>query len=130
MSDSFELPQNKPLINGKFRTADAIKSAIYQIFEKNEVKGKYTDGNGEGVHKLQDTLENNNIDYDLLDSSFEGHHEIKDSTLPTRKVYRFQLNVFDKTGKKIPLFLKVTCKFIGQTKTMNDDEYELSYSFF
>lgn len=130
MEDTMELPANKSLINGKYKTKEAIKSAIYKIFNQHHVEGRYSDENWIGIHKLQSVLNNNDIQYSLLDAEYSGHGEIQDSNLPTRKVYRFELNVRDKEGKNIPLFLKVTCAFVGRTGTMADKEYEVTYYFF
>lgn len=125
-----ELPQNKPSINGKYKTKDAIKSAIYKALEQNGVEGRYADENWIGIQKLHTVLNNNGIQFELLDSNYEGHGEIADSNLPTKKVYRFQLDVRNKEGINIPLYLKVTCAFVGRTGTMADKEYEVTYYFF
>lgn len=130
MSESIELPRNKPLINGKYKTKDAIKSAIYKVFEQDKVEGRYSDENWDGIKKLQTVLNNNGIQFETLDADYSGHGEVQNSNLPTKKIYRFRLDVRDKEGKTIPLFLKVTCAFIGKTGTMADREYELTYYFF
>lgn len=124
-----ELPQNKPSIHNKFKTKNAIKSAVYQVLEKDKVEGRYADENWQGISKLKKTLENNNIEVSLLGAKYEGTPEFSDSTLPTRKVYLFELHVRDKEGKNVPLQMKVTCSFIGKTGTMVDHEYELTYYF-
>lgn len=130
MENNFELPLNKPSINGKFKTKDAIKTAIYNLLKKEKVEGRYADDNWIGIQKLQTTLNNNNIEFETLDADYEGHGEVQDSSLPTKKVYRLQLNVRNKEGANIPFYLKVTCAFIGRTGTMADKEYELTYYFF
>ncbi len=130
METAFELPQNKPLINGKYRTKEAIKNAIYKVLAAEKIEGRYADEDWSGIKKLQMALNNNNIPFELLDAEYNGHGEIPDSSLPTRKVYRFKLDVRDKEGKNIILYLKVTCAFVGRTGTMADKEYEITYYFF
>ena len=125
-----ELPENKPLINGKYKTKDAIKNALYNILEKEKVEGRYADENWIGIKKLQTALNNNGIQYELLDTEYTGHGEVQDSNLPTRKIYRFRLDIRDKEGKNVPLFLKITGAFVGRTGTMADKEYEITYYFF
>lgn len=125
-----ELPINKPSINGKFKTTNAIKSSIYQILEKNKVEGRYTDDNWQGVSKLKNVLAEYDVTFELVDAGYSGNHEVEGSPLPTKKIYRFKLEIRNKEGKNIELFLKVTCAFIGKTGTMTDDTYELTYYFF
>ena len=127
--ENFELPQNKPLINGKYKTKEAIKSAIYSLLKKEKIEGRYSDDNWSGIKKLQDTLDNNAIKYELIGSEYQGHGLIPGSSLPNRKVYVFKLDVRDKEGKYIPLQLKVTGAFVGRTGTMADKEYEITYYF-
>ena len=130
METAFELPQNKPLINGKYRTKESIKNAIYKVLSAEKIEGRYADENWAGIKKLQMALNNNNIPFQLLDAEYTGHGEVSDSALPTRKIYRFQLDVRNKEGKNITLYLKVTCAFVGRTGTMADNQYELTYYFF
>jgi hypothetical protein len=130
MNGALELPKNKPAINGKYRTATAIKNAIYNVLKNANVEGRYDDENWVGVQYLQRVLRDNGVEYDLLDASYMGHGEVNGSNLPTRKVYRFELTARDKEGKNVPLYLKVTCAFVGKTGTMADGEYELTYYFF
>lgn len=125
-----ELPINKPSFNGKYRTKESIKNAIYKLLMGYKVEGRYSDENWDGIKKLQRVLADNGIEYSLLDASYSGHGEVPGSDLPTRKVYRFELTVRDKEGKNIPMYLKVTCAFVGKTGTMADSEYELTYYFF
>lgn len=125
-----ELPVNKPAMNGKYKTKEAIKSAIYKILEQNKIQGIYSDENWDGIRKLQTALNDNGIEYSLLDASYSGHGEVQGSDLPTRKVYRFELTVRDKEGKNVSLFLKVTAAFVGKTGTMADPQYEITYYFF
>jgi len=130
MEGSIQIPENKPKINGKYSTKDAIKEAVYKLLKKENIEGRYSDENWQGIQKLQSTLNNNGIEYEVLDASYAGQGEVHTSNLPTRKVYRMQLQVRDRNGKNIPLFLKVTCSFIGKTGTMADSQYELTYYFF
>lgn len=130
MENSFGLPQNKPLVNGKYKTIDAITTAITNLFTKEGIEGTYADKNWVGVQKLQNLLHNNSIKFEQLDVAYEGHGEVEGSSLPTKKVYRIRLDVRDKEGKNIPLYLKVTCQFSGKTGTMADKEYQLTYKFF
>ena len=125
-----ELPQNKPLINNKYRTKDAIKKAIYNVLDQEKVEGRYSDENWSGIRKLETILNNNGIQFELMDSDYEGHGQATGSNLPTRKVYRFKLDVRDKDGKNVTLYMKVTGAFIGKTGTMADSEYEITYYFF
>ena len=129
-TDSVEIPRNKPLINGKFRRPDAIKIAIQKVMTHAGIEGKYNDENWTGVLKLQEVLKDNDISFHQVDTpKYSGEGEAKGSNLPTRKIYNFELNVRNKDGKSIPLFLKVICTFIGKTGTMADSQYELTYHF-
>lgn len=130
MDATFELPQNKPLINGKYKTKEAIKNAIYKVLVVEKIEGRYNDENWAAIKKLQMAFNNNDIPFQLLDAEYTGHGEIADSSLPTRKIYRFQLDVRNKEGKNITLYLKATCAFVGRTGTMADSQYELTYYFF
>lgn len=125
-----EIPQNKPLINGKYKTKEAIKTAIYKLLEKEKIEGRYADENWDGIRKLQTVLNNNDIPFELVSADYSGQGERENSTLPTRKVYRFELMPRDKEGKVVPLYLKVTGAFVGRTGTMADKEYEITYYFF
>ena len=125
-----ELPINKPLINGKYRTKDAIKKALYNLLDKENVEGIYSDENWSGVKKLQTILSNNDVPFQTIDADYEGHGEAQDSSLPTKKVYRISLTPRDKEGKSVQLYLKVTSAFVGKTGTMADSQYELTYYFF
>lgn len=129
MNNINPLPENKPRISGKFRTKNAIKNSIYTLLKNNNIEGRFNDDNWIGVKNLYATLDNNGIEHELLDSSYEGHGEVQTSSLPTRKVYRISLDVRDKEGKNVPLFMKIICTFIGKTGTMADSEYELSFYF-
>lgn len=130
MEETFDLPENKPAINGKYKTVDGIKSAIYNILKKEKIEGRYADENWSAIQKLQMALNNNGLQFELLDADYEGHGEVNNSNLPTRKVYRFKIDVRNKEGKNVPLYLKVICNFVGKTGTMADREYELTFYFF
>ena len=125
-----ELPQNKSLINGKYKTKEAIKTAIYNLLEKEKVEGRYADENWAGIQKLQMTLNNNDVPFEMVSADYSGQGEVESSNLPTRKVYRFELMPRNKEGKVVPLYLKVTGAFVGRTGTMADNEYEITYYFF
>lgn len=126
-TEGITLPENKPSMNGKYKTKDAIKNAIYNILKTEQVEGRYSDENWEGVKKLKDALSKHGIDYNLRGSSYKGQGEIENSSLPTRKVYIFDIEVRDKEGKVVSIPLQVTCAFVGKTGTMADSEYELTY---
>ena len=126
-SEAVALPDNKPSMNGKYRTKESIKNAIYKTLEQEKVEGRYSDENWSGVKKLKDALEKHGIDYKLRGAAYKGQGDIKDSSLPTRKIYIFDIEVRDKEGKVISLPLQVTCAFVGKTGTMADPNYELTY---
>lgn len=129
-SDEIEIPKNKSLINGKFKTIEAIKSAIYKVLTHAGVEGRYNDENWNGIFKLQNVLKDNDISFHMVDTpTYSGQGEVNGSNLPTRKVYKFELNVRNKEGKSTALFLKVTCAFVGKTGTMADSQYEITYYF-
>jgi len=121
------LPDNKPSMNGKYKTKDAIKNAIYNVLKIENVEGRYNDENWAGITKLKEALSKHGIDYNLRGAAYKGQGDIKDSSLPTRKIYIFDLEVRDKEGKVISLPLQVTCAFVGKTGTMADSNYELTY---
>lgn len=122
------LPENKPKINGKYSTKDAIELVIDKLLES--VKGNYSDSNWSGIENIQSILTENGISCELLDASYAGQGEADSSNLPTRKLYRFALKVRDRNGKNILIYLKINCSFIGKTGTMVDKDYKLNYSFF
>lgn len=124
-----ELPRNKPLINGKYKTKTAIQNAIYNVLKQASVEGNYKDDNWSGIQKLLTTLQENGIEVDTAQADYTGHGEIEGSSLPTRKVYRYELKAIDKQGNPIKMNLKVTCCFVGKTGTMVDKEYEITYYF-
>ena len=124
------IPENKSKLNGKYKTKEAIKSAIYNILADYHIEGRYNDENWSGIKKLSNALNEHDIANELMDADYEGHGEAEGSNLPTRKIYRFKIEVRDKEGKNIELFLKVTCTFVGRTGTMADREYEVTYYFF
>lgn len=124
-----EIPKNKKQINGKYSTKNAIKKAIYDILANGQVEGRYADDNWHGIQKLLHTLHDNNIDTELEGAAYAGHGSVEGTNLPTRKVYKYILNVRDKEGKNVPLNLIVNCIFVGQTGTMVDKQYELTFYF-
>ncbi len=129
MENNTELPKNKKSINGKYSTKTAIKNAVYDVLKQEQIEGRYSDENWFGIQKLLHTLHNNNIETTLDDAAYAGQGDVEGTNLPTRKVYKYTLNIRDKTGKIIPLTLLVNCIFIGQTGTMVDKQYELTYYF-
>ena len=126
--NNLELPQNKKNINTKLSTKKAIINALYKILQVEKVEGRYRDENWEGVLNFTQALNGVGAETDLVSSNYEGHGEIKGyESLPTRKIYKFDVSVRDKNGKVITIPFKVTCAFVGQTGTMSDEVYELTY---
>ena len=130
MENQFEIPKNKKAINNKYASKDSIKSAIYAALKNAGVEGIYNDDNWQGINKIQQVFKDNNLKYFLEDASYSGHGEMQNTNLPTRKIYRFVIQAQNNKGFHIPLFLKVTCAFVGKTGTMADTEYEVTYYFF
>jgi len=126
-SDSISLPDNKASMNGKYRTKESIKNAIYNALRAENVEGRYNDENWDGVKRLKDALSKHGIDYSLRGAAYKGQGDVENSNLPTRKIYIFDIEVRDKEGKVISLPLQVTCAFVGKTGTMADSNYELTY---
>jgi hypothetical protein len=115
-------------INAKLSSKQGIKNAIYKILEMNKVEGRYRDEGWQGISKFKNSLEEVGAEVDLLRSNYEGHGEVKDyESMPTRKVFYYEISVRDKKGNMITLPFKVTCAFVGKTGTMEDDVYELTY---
>lgn len=115
-------------INTKLSSKEGIKNAIYKLLEINKVEGRYRDESWEGVNKFVDTLTEVGAEVDLLRSNYEGHGEVKDyESMPTRKVYIYDVSVRDKKGNMVTIPFKVTCAFVGKTGTMEDGVYELTY---
>jgi hypothetical protein len=115
-------------INAKLSSKQGIKNAIYKILELNKVEGRYRDKNWEGVSNFVNSLEKVGAEVDLLRSNYEGHGEVKDyESLPTRKIYVYEVSVRDKKGNVVTIPFKVTCAFVGKTGTMSDGVYELTY---
>jgi hypothetical protein len=127
---TLEIPENKKTLNSKFRTKEEIQHAIAQTLKSEKIEGQYADHDWTGIEKVKEALNKHGIQFEELDTNYEGHGEVQGSDLPTKKVYRFELNVRDKEGKNVPIYLKATCKFIGKSKTMADREYHLMLSFF
>jgi hypothetical protein len=124
-----ELPKNKPAVNGKYKTKSAIQSAVYKLLAQDKIEGRYADENWSGIQKMLYVLHSNGVETEGLGAEYEGHGESQGSNLPTRKVYKYKLTARDKEGKNVPMNLKVTCAFIGNTGTMVDKQYELTYYF-
>ena len=115
-------------IDGKYATKRAIVNAVYDVLKKAEVEGRYHDDNWQGIKRLANALADAGIDYSLQKSNYAGHNSMySDSSLPTRKEYKYFLKIKDRGGKEVHLPLKVTCAFVGETGTMEDDVYELTY---
>lgn len=130
MNDLFlSLPENKPKISGKFRTKNEIQNAVFTLLKANCVENIYHDDNWLGVDKIFNLLESNGISCEVLDSSYADQGESKISSLPTKKIYRVSLQVRDREGKNVELFLKILCSFIGKTGTMADKAYRITFKF-
>lgn len=119
---------NEISINTKLSSKQGIKNAIYKILEMNKVEGRYRDDSWNAVSKFKNSLEAVGAEVDLLRSSYEGHGEVPGyESLPTKKVYVYEISVRDKKGNIVTIPFKVTCAFVGKTGTMEDDIYELTY---
>jgi hypothetical protein len=115
-------------INAKLSSKQGIKNAIYKILEMNKVEGRYRDEGWRGVSRFKSALEEVGAEVDLLRSNYEGHGEVTGyESMPTRKVYYYEISVRDKKGNMVTIPFKVTCAFVGKTGTMEDDVYELTY---
>ena len=118
-------------INTKLSSKEGIKNAIYKLLEINKVEGRYRDESWEGVNKFVKTLTEVGAKVDLLRSNYEGHGEVQGyESMPTRKIYIYEVSVRDKKGKVVTIPFEVTCAFVGETgtKTKGDKDYELTYS--
>lgn len=127
---SSNLNENKENIeiNAKLSTKQGIKNAIYKILEMNKIEGRYRDDSWDAVSRFKSTLEEVGAEVDLLRSNYEGHGEVPGyESLPTKKVYVYEISVRDKKGNMVTIPFKVTCAFVGKTGTMEDDIYELTY---
>jgi hypothetical protein len=115
-------------IDGKYSSKKTIIDAIYNVLKKAKVEGIYRDDNWQGVKRLTNALADAGIDFSLQKSNYAGHNSLySDSSLPTKKIYVYFLEVKTNQGKEVHLPLRVTCAFVGRTGTMEDDEYELTY---
>ena len=115
-------------INAKLSTKQGIKNAIYKILEMNKIEGRYRDDSWDAVSRFKSALEEVGAEVDLLRSNYEGHGEVSGyESMPTRKVYVYEISVRDKKGNMVTIPFKVTCAFVGKTGTMEDDVYELTY---
>ena len=127
---SSNLNENKENIeiNAKLSTKQGIKNAIYKILEMNKIEGRYRDDSWDAVSRFKSVLEEVGAEVDLLRSNYEGHGEVPGyESLPTKKVYVYEISVRDKKGNIVTIPFKVTCAFVGKTGTMEDDVYELTY---
>ena len=127
---SSNLNENKENIeiNAKLSTKQGIKNAIYKILEMNKIEGRYRDDSWDAVSRFKSALEEVGAEVDLLRSNYEGHGEVTGyESMPTRKVYYYEISVRDKKGNMVTIPFKVTCAFVGKTGTMEDDVYELTY---
>jgi hypothetical protein len=127
---SSNLNENKENIeiNAKLSTKQGIKNAIYKILEMNKIEGRYRDDSWDAVSRFKSALEEVGAEVDLLRSNYEGHGEVTGyESLPTRKVYVYEISIRDKKGNMVTIPFKVTCAFVGKTGTMEDDVYELTY---
>lgn len=127
---SSNLNENKENIeiNTKLSTKQGIKNAIYKILEMNKIEGRYRDDSWDAVSRFKSVLEEVGAEVDLLRSNYEGHGEVPGyESLPTKKVYVYEISVRDKKGNMVTIPFKVTCAFVGKTGTMEDDVYELTY---
>jgi len=115
-------------INAKLSSKQGIKNAIYKVLEISKVEGRYRDDSWDGVSKFTRSLEEVGAEVDLLRSGYEGHGEVEGyESMPTKKVYVYEVSVRDKKGSVVTIPFKVTCAFVGKTGTMEDDVYELTY---
>ena len=127
---SYNLNENKENIeiNAKLSTKQGIKNAIYKILEMNKIEGRYRDDSWDAVSRFKTSLEEVGAEVDLLRSNYEGHGEVPGyESMPTKKVYVYEISVRDKKGNMVTIPFKVTCAFVGKTGTMKDDVYELTY---
>lgn len=126
--DTLQTAETPVSMDGKYATKRAIINAVYNVLKKAGVEGRYTDEYWLGPKKLTNALSNAGIDFSLQKSNYAGHNSLySTSSLPNRKEYKYFLKIKDRSGKEIHLPLKVTCAFVGNTGTMEDDTYELTY---
>lgn len=119
---------NNISINTKLSSKQGIKNAIYKVLEINKVEGRYRDEGWQGVKKFTDSLSEVGAEVELLRNNYEGHGEVKGyESMPTRKIFYYEISVRDKKGNIVTIPFKVTCAFVGSTGTMQDDVYELTY---
>ena len=127
-SEEFGLPENKKTINAKLSSKNAIKNALYAILKSEKVEGIYHDDSWQGVNKFVNALTEVGAEVNLVQSGYKGHGEVKDyESLPTKKVYMYDISVRDKKGNVITIPFMLNCIFVGRTGTMSDDKYELTY---
>ena len=125
---SFDIPKNKKSINTKLSTKDSIKNALYKILKVENVEGRYTDDHWQGVRNFTTALEEVGASVDLVKSGYDGKGEVSGyESMPTRKIYIYDVSVRNKNGQVITIPFKITCAFVGRTGTMEDEIYELTY---
>ena len=115
-------------IDNKYSNKKQIANAINNILTQENVEGRYTDEHWGAINKLTSVLKKYGIDYDLESANY-GHDTEFPTKLPNHKIYLFNISVMDKMGKTHILPLRVTCAFVGNTGTMADGTYELTYYF-
>jgi hypothetical protein len=115
-------------IDNKYSNKKQIANAILTILKEEKIEGRYTDEHWGAINKLTSVLNKYGIDYDLESANY-GHNTEFKTELPNYKVYVFNISVMDKMGKTHILPLRVTCAFVGNTGTMTDGTYELTYYF-
>jgi len=115
-------------INAKLSSKQGIKNAIYKVLEMNKVEGRYRDENWLGISKFTNSLKEVGAEVDLLRSNYEGQGDVEGyESMPTKKVFIFEVSVRDKKGNVVTIPFKVTCAFVGKTGTIEDNVYELTY---
>ena len=115
-------------IDNKYSNKKQIANAINNILTQENIEGRYTDEHWGAINKLTSVLKKYGIDYDLESANY-GHDTEFPTKLPNHKIYLFNISVMDKMGKTHILPLRVTCAFVGNTGTMADGTYELTYYF-
>jgi hypothetical protein len=116
------------VIDNKYSNKSTIVNVLNKILKNENIEGRYTDEHWGGVTKLTDVFNKHGIDYDLEDTKYQHNNDFK-SQLPNSKVYTYNINVMDNNGKQHILPLRVNCAFVGNTGTMTDKTYELTYYF-
>ena len=127
-SEEFGLPENKKTINAKLSNKNSIKNALYAILKSEKVEGIYRDDSWQGVNKFVNILREVGAEVDLVKSGYQGHGTVKDyESMPTKKVYLYDISVRDKKGNMVTIPFMLNCIFVGRTGTMSDEAYEVTY---